>query len=534
MSGGTLAARLSAPSTSGRLWRGLVIAAAAIAALYAVTVVHATGQTALAITLLIVSALAIWTYSSKHTGALRYLFPGVAAALVFVVFPMLYTMGVGFTNHSSTNLLDLDRARAYLAEESIIVPGSERGFTLHADGERWRVQLAGGSTTAALELSPDAPKTQVAAHTPVRPEPVEGPVHPERVEGTEPVEGPVRTPPAASMREIVRLLPALHLLTLRTPEGSDYSLTSLREFAQRQPLYQSQADGALTDRISGKAYRADMQQGFFTSADGDRLQPGFRVVVGLAHYAKVFSEGKFREPFASVFLWTVVFAALSVIGAAALGLLLASLLAWDRLRGRAVYRIVLFLPYAVPGFLSILVFKGLFNQNLGEVNLILNALFGIRPAWFSEPLLARTMLLIVNIWLGFPYMMVLCSGLVQSIPADLREASSIAGAGPIAHFRRITLPLIAKPLMPLLISAFAFNFNNFVLVSLLTGGRPDQVDATLPAGTTAILVSYTWRIAFQDSGQQYGLAAAISTVIFLLVAAVTLIQLRFTRADAKA
>ena len=82
---------------------------------------------------------------------------------------------------------------------------------------------------------------------------------------------------------------------------------------------------------------------------------------------------------------------------------------------------------------------------------------------------------------------------------------------------------------PLLISAFAFNFNNFVLISLLTGGLPDQLGTSLPAGTTDILVSYTWRIAFQDSGQQFGLASAISTVIFLIVAAITLVQMRFTR-----
>ena len=104
----------------------------------------------------------------------------------------------------------------------------------------------------------------------------------------------------------------------------------------------------------------------------------------------------------------------------------------------------------------------------------------------------------------------------------------MVGAGPWTNFKRITLPLILKPLTPLLISAFAFNFNNFVLVSLLTGGRPDQAESTLPAGTTDILVSYTWRIAFQDSGQQFGLAAAISTVIFAIVAAITLIQLRYT------
>jgi maltose/maltodextrin transport system permease protein len=153
----------------------------------------------------------------------------------------------------------------------------------------------------------------------------------------------------------------------------------------------------------------------------------------------------------------------------------------------------------------------------------------VKPAWFSDPVLAKTMLLIVNTWLGFPYMMVLCSGLTKSIPADLYEASAVAGAGPWVNFTRITLPLILKPMTPLLISAFAFNFNNFVLISLLTGGLPDQLGTSLPAGTTDILVSYTWRIAFQDSGQQFGLASAISTVIFLIVAAITLVQMRFTR-----
>jgi maltose/maltodextrin transport system permease protein len=105
----------------------------------------------------------------------------------------------------------------------------------------------------------------------------------------------------------------------------------------------------------------------------------------------------------------------------------------------------------------------------------------------------------------------------------------VAGAGPLTNFFRITAPLVIKPLTPLLIAAFAFNFNNFVLISLLTGGRPDFLDTSVPAGTTDILVSYTYRIAFQDSGQQFGLAAAISTVIFLLVAVITLVQMRFTR-----
>ena len=110
---------------------------------------------------------------------------------------------------------------------------------------------------------------------------------------------------------------------------------------------------------------------------------------------------------------------------------------------------------------------------------------------------------------------------------------AIAGAKPLTNFFRITAPLIVKPLSPLIISAFAFNFNNFVLVSLLTNGRPDFLNTRIPAGTTDILVSYTYRIAFLDSGQNFGLAAAISTVIFFLVALLSFANLRVAARNAR-
>jgi maltose/maltodextrin transport system permease protein len=137
----------------------------------------------------------------------------------------------------------------------------------------------------------------------------------------------------------------------------------------------------------------------------------------------------------------------------------------------------------------------------------------------------------VNTWLGYPYIMILCSGLLKAIPSDLYEASAIAGATPLTNFFRITAPLIIKPLTPLLISVFAFNFNNFVLIALLTEGRPDFLNTKLPAGTTDILVSYTYRIAFKDSGQNFGLAAAISTVIFFIVAALSLANLKIAKVN---
>jgi len=172
----------------------------------------------------------------------------------------------------------------------------------------------------------------------------------------------------------------------------------------------------------------------------------------------------------------------------------------------------------------------LFNQNFGEINGILDSLFGVKPAWFADPFLAKAMLVLVNTWLGYPYFLVLCTGLLKAIPADLYEASALAGAKPLTNFFRITAPLVTRPLTPLLISAFAYNFNNFVLISLLTNGRPDFLNTKIPAGTTDILVSYTYRIAFLDSGQNFGLAAAISTVIFFLVALLSLANLKISAA----
>ncbi len=492
----------------------LITGAAVAAALAAVLRVHAAGQTLLATVLLAVTALAAWAYTSRRALALRYLLPGIAAALVFVVFPMLYTIGIGFTNYSSTNLLDAPRVREILREEADVAEGSEHAFVLlgtEGGGVRLRLTAPDGRVLVSPPLPTPAADITSAAADPLA------------------LQVDAATGDALPLADVVQRLPQLRTLALRTPEGAVLRLTGLRTMAQLDPRYDEQADGSLVDRLTRKAYAPDAASGFYTATDGERLEPGWRVGVGFAHYAKIFSEGKFREPFASVLLWTVLFAGLTVLLATALGLVLAVLLSWEGLGGNAIYRVVLFLPYAVPGFISILVFKGLFNQNLGEINLVLSSLFGIRPAWFSDPLLAKVMLLTVNVWLGFPYLMVLCTGLIKAIPADLYEASAVVGAGPWTNFRHITMPLIVKPLTPLLIAAFAFNFNNFVLISLLTGGRPDHTDTTLPAGTTDILVSYTWRLAFQDSGQQFGLAAAISTVIFLLVAAVTLLQLRLTR-----
>lgn len=463
--------------------------------------------------------------------AWKYLFPGVAAMLMFVAFPLVYTMQIGFTNYSSNNLLSQQRARQYLLEQAVPDEGSTLGFTLHADGSEYRIVLQ--PLHEPEDLQDPARRAAIEAGTLVSP--------PLALRAAQPPDHTNMLPPSQASFQVNAPLDLKTLLShrgvlmhlvLRLPDGRELRYAGVREFGVLDPVWRANADGSLTQVESGERYAPDMKTGFFTGQkDGAQLQPGFKVGIGLANYKRLFTDPDFRGPFLSIFGWTFSFAFLTVFFATAIGMTLAVVLNWEALRYRTLYRTLLFLPYAVPGFISILVFKGLFNQNFGEINTILHGLFGIKPDWFADPFLAKCMLLIVNVWLGYPYMMVLCSGLMKSIPADLYEASAIAGAGPLTNFFRITAPLVARPLMPLLISAFAYNFNNFVLISLLTDGRPDYLNTKIPAGTNDILVSYTYRIAFQDSGQNFGLAAAISTMIFVLVAILSLANIKLSRVN---
>jgi len=495
-----------------------LIGAVMLALLWLVTGVYAAGQPVVAVALLAFGGLALYTYGSARTLAWRYLFPGVAGMLVFVAFPLFYTMQIGFTNYSASNLLGEERARAYLLDQHTVDEDQSFGYTLHAEGQAWRLLLTPpeGAAEAGRYVSPPLtlgrgngaalPMSAAPAGSPALGEPL-------------------------PLREVLRHRDALMALALALPDGRTLRYTGVREFGTMEPLWKAGANGSLLRVASGAEYRPNPDTGFFENAAAERVQPGFKVGIGWANYSRMLFDADVRGPFISIFVWTVTFALLSVVFSTALGMTLAVVLNWEALKYRTLYRTLLFLPYAVPGFISILVFKGLFNQNFGEINAILDALFGVRPAWFADPLLAKTMILIVNTWLGYPYIMVLCTGLIKAIPADLYEASAIAGAGPLTNFFKITLPLIVRPLTPLLISAFAFNFNNFVLISLLTDGRPDYLNTKLPAGTTDILVSYTYRIAFTDAGANFGLAAAISTLIFFMVALMSLANLKLARVN---
>jgi maltose/maltodextrin transport system permease protein len=522
----TLPRAAAAPRRAAPAWIAWGLGAAAgLALCWLVFIVYATGRPLVALGLLVLGTAAIHAYAFASNPAWKYLFPGVAGMLVFVAFPLVYTAQIGFTNYSSNHLLDEARARAYLLDQRVIEEAGLLPYTMHREGDGVRLVLGpaeGSESPGAPAFA--SPVLRLAEGAPREPVPLLA-----LAEGTRPAAPPLALP------EVIALRAALAGLVLQVPGREDpLRYAGLREFGDVRPVWLPAEGGALKQATTGEVFTPNADTGYFTSAAGVTVTPGFTVGVGFANYERMLFDADFRGPFVAIFVWTVAFAGLTVLFSTALGLLLAVLLNWEALRFRTVYRTLLFLPYAVPGFISILVFKGLFNQNFGEINAILDWAFGVRPAWFADPWLARTMILIVNTWLGYPYIMVLATGLIKAIPSDLYEASALAGASPWVNFRRITAPLIVKPMTPLLIAAFAFNFNNFVLISLLTDGRPDFLDTKLPAGTTDILVSYTYRIAFTDAGQNFGLAGAISTLIFLLVAVMGVVQLKLAARAAKA
>jgi ABC-type sugar transport system permease subunit len=170
------------------------------------------------------------------------------------------------------------------------------------------------------------------------------------------------------------------------------------------------------------------------------------------------------------------------------------------------------------------------NSEFGVVNRFLENFVRDAPRWTTEPFWAQVAILLVNLWLGYPYFMLVSSGALQSIPADIYEAAMIDGATGWERFRRITLPLLLVAVGPLLIASYIYNFNNFNLIYLFIAGGPPIVGATTQAGHTDILLSYVYKLAFESGGRgvQYGLASAISIIVFAIVGTITLLQYRLT------
>ncbi|MFH1144325.1 MAG: sugar ABC transporter permease [Candidatus Eisenbacteria bacterium] len=244
-------------------------------------------------------------------------------------------------------------------------------------------------------------------------------------------------------------------------------------------------------------------------------------LVGLENYRGIFSEPQLYVILAKTIVWTVVNVFFHVVIGVAVALLLNR-----HIRGRGLFRALLILPWAMPQYIVALTWRGMFNYQYGAVNLVLAKVFGADPIpWLSQESWAFVAAIITNIWLGFPFMMVIALGGLQSIPGELYEAASIDGASAWQKLRHVTVPMLKPIMVPAISLGTIWTFNNLNVIWLVTRGGQ-------PADQTHILVTYVYKAAF--TYYRYAYAAAFSVMIFLILLGFILWYLRTTRALAEA
>jgi len=249
-------------------------------------------------------------------------------------------------------------------------------------------------------------------------------------------------------------------------------------------------------------------------------------VVGFRNYAEILFGAQVGV-FLRVFLWTIEWSAISVFGALVVGMAFALVLNRKDLEVRSAYRTLLIVPWAVPSFITVLMWGGLMDSDFGLLNQVVRGLGLQAVPWLTDPFWARVSVLMVNVWLTFPFMMSITLGALQSIPGDLYEAADIDGASKPTQLWKITIPMLRNALVPVIITSFAFAFNNFIGIYLLTKGGPALAGGG-EAGATDILVSYCFKLGFNLS--RYGLASAYAVLIFLIIGTLSVINSSLTGA----
>jgi ABC-type sugar transport system permease subunit len=241
-------------------------------------------------------------------------------------------------------------------------------------------------------------------------------------------------------------------------------------------------------------------------------------LIGFAQFASVFRE----QLFWSILLKTVIWTTVNVVFHVVIGVFLAVVLHQKFIRGKSLWRVLLILPWALPQYITALTWRGMFNYEYGAVNLLITKYLHLPPVqWLTSPFEAFLAVIITNIWLGFPFMMLIALGGLQSIPDDLYEAADVDGASKWFQFWNITAPLLRPVMIPAITLGVVWTFNNINVVWLVSNMGE-------PADSTHILVSYVYKAAFNM--YRFGWAAALSVVIFAILFTFSQVFLRRTRA----
>ena len=241
-------------------------------------------------------------------------------------------------------------------------------------------------------------------------------------------------------------------------------------------------------------------------------------LIGFAQYISVFQQ----QLFWSILLKTIIWTGVNIVFHVVIGVFLAVVLHQKFIRGKAAWRVALILPWALPQYISALTWRGMFNYEYGSVNLLITKYLHLSPVqWLTSPFEAFLAVIITNIWLGFPFMMVIALGGLQSIPDELYEAADVDGASKWFQFWNITAPLLRPVMIPAITLGIVWTFNNINVVWLVSNMGE-------PADSTHILVSYVYKAAFNM--YRFGWAAALSVVIFAILFIFAQVFLKNTRA----
>lgn len=492
----------------------VLLGAFLLAAAWLISVLLRDGLVPLASALSAVTVFLAMVYLRRRFSPLRWMAIGIALALLFTLYPLLFTLYLSVTNMGSGHLMSKQQAISRL----------EAQMYLPAEGQTYRwTAFQTESGEYALWLKPADGQGLLAL--PGQP-----------IEAVTPGEGNVGAldedgiPASLEGYERLPLNRTVAIITqLSSIDFGEAPFTvrikSLREASTLKPKYQYDAAGdVMVDLETGVTYRPI--EGTFTSEEGEILSPGYIEFIGAQHFQEFLGNPGFREPLLSMLAWNIAFAFFSVAISFIVGLVVTLL--FEDLPGRRIIRALLIIPWPIPVLVSILIWRNMLHPDLGFVAPLLESIFGESPEWFLNPTWTRFALILVNVWLSYPYFYVISAGAIRSIPGEIYDAAIVDGASAWSKFTRITLPLLLRILMPLLIASFTFNFNNFNVIYIFNFGNPPMPGTIVPMGHTDILISFVYRLAFITSNvTNYGLAAAITVMLFILVAIMVLVQTRF-------
>jgi len=450
-------------------------------------------------------------YGSRRMIPMKYLFPGLVFLVFLQIFPIVLTVMTSFTNYGDGHTGTKDESIKYLVAQTVQeVEGAPR-YALSVG-----VKEGADVTTAApvfLLTDPTSKKSFVGDK--------DGLTELKDDEITKTDTGKITAAKGYTIlnaREI-NARQDLRAFAVPTDDGGGIKAIGLSEaFVGKPTLVYDKAADRLVDTKTNTRYMPQNAAWVPESGQGAALPSGWQENVGMRNYTEALTNPTLREGFLKVLVWNLIFPLITVAGTFLLGMGLALLFNDDRVKFKGLWRSLLILPYALPGFITALVWRQMFNQDKSFG--LINKTFNLSIDWLGDPTWAKIAILITNLWLGFPYMFLICTGALQAIPSDVREAAKIDGASGFRTIRSIVMPLVLVAVGPLLVASYAFNFNNFTLIYLLTKGGPFEGGQT-QIGSTDLLITYAYRLAIGGTTPNYGFAAAISVFIFIIVALIS-------------